>query len=97
MTENNKLLEEMKDTSWERFLGLTQQGKHSVSHPRKTVYLDADLHKGLKELKIPVDCSYTSSINTLVNAIVRAFIEVNSVRLKPYRKQVDVQSVFDNI
>lgn len=105
MTENDKLIEsslfedvknldEAKDQSWNRFLELAKQGKQPHEEPRRTVYLDPDLHTGLKELNIP-GTSFTTPISTLINAIVRSFVEVNSQRLKPYRKQV--QSVFDNI
>lgn len=92
--EDVKILEERKDLSWDRFLELAKQGKKPEKVPRNTVYLDSDLHTGLKELNIP-GATFNTSISTLINAIVRSFVEVNSQRLKPFRKQV--QSVFDNI
>lgn len=92
--EDVKNLDERKDQSWDRFLELAKQGKQQSDQPLKTVYLDPDLHIGLKEINIP-GTSFATSITTLVNAIVRAFVEVNCQRLKPFRKQV--QSVFDNI
>lgn len=83
------------DKTWDRFIALAKNGRQTCKFPRKSAYLDADLHKGLKELKIIEENPDKTSLNDLMNAIVRAFIEVHKRKLKEFRKYVDVKSVFD--
>lgn len=96
------------DRVWERFIAnIKKDGTdHIVS--RKPVFLDADLHQTLKELKKlkgadngtlgnkgNVRRNSIQNLNNLLNAIVRTFIETNYKKLQVYRAPLDAVSLFD--
>lgn len=81
------------ESSWNRFIKLAHADAAETSFPRKSVFLDADLHKTCKEIKIPYN-GKDISINDLVNSMVRTFIETHLEQLRKYRSLP--QSIFDN-